>query len=234
MADQADEHLAAMRAAANLPEADRDRVMAERSRRIHVLANAVRESGDPEAVRRIADILAAAGRLYDPARAAVASARELFRDIRERFESDDRAQIAGIPALQATLGALAAGPELAGKAEQPLIAQIAEESASLERRARVKLEGYEAAKDLDANGVMVILDPEPFEVELGVSVGGSRVATKVTLRLPVSHSIALIGSGSYEEGDTVPGIEDCTVREIRANEVLLTYKGEVLRLRIGR
>jgi len=231
--DRAQDDLAAMRQAASLPEADREAVLAERSKSLHLAAARIRDTGDPQAVVRIGELLAEAARHYDPARAALATARSVFRDIRDAFEARDAARLARLPGLVQTLQALSASPELSGKPEQATVGQLVEEALPLEKRARVRLEGYERLKDRRPSGVLVVQEPGPFDLELGIDLLGARIRARTTVILPVSHSVVLLGNGSYEEGQGVAGIDGCTIREIRADEVVLDYKGEELRLRIG-
>jgi len=231
--EKAAEHLAAMQTAMNLPEQDRERILAERSKTINLYAGQIRDTHDAQAIARMNEILLAAGKLYDPARAALSTARALLKEIREKFDSSDREMLARIAALVANLAVIASSQEISGKPEQAQIAQLLQQAMVYDQRAKTMIEGMDKTKDLQPNGVMVVHSPEPFEVELGLRLLGARMTVQTTLKLPVSHSVVLIGSGSYEEGDPIAEINNLTVQQIRADGVVLEYMGERITIQLG-
>ncbi|KAF0244800.1 MAG: hypothetical protein FD180_2171 [Planctomycetota bacterium] len=231
--DDARARLDAMRAAASLPEADRERALAENSRAIRLAAGKLRGSTVPGAAERVAEILESAARLYDPALAAVSTAKALFREIRESFEAGDGASLARIAPLMASLHELGADPDLAGRPEQGTVRTIEEEAAGLDRRAAIRLEGLERLRDHHPNGVMVVRSPKEVEIELGIEVGGVPLTARPRVPVRVASAVALMGEKSYAVGDAIAGVEGCVVKEIRQDSVVVEYRGEAIRMRIG-
>jgi hypothetical protein len=231
--DDARARLDAMRAAASLPEAEREKTLSENSRGIRLAAGKLRDSGVPGAAERVAEILATAARLYDPALAAVSTAKALFRDIRESFEAGDGASLARIAPQMASLHELGSDPDLAGRPEQATVRAIEDEAAGLDRRAAIRLEGLERLRDHHPNGVMVVRSPKEVEIELGIEIGGVPLAAHPKIPVRLAGAVALMGDRSYAVGDAIAGVEGCVVKEIRPDAVVVEYRGEAIRMRIG-
>ncbi|MEK7470047.1 MAG: hypothetical protein AAB074_21985 [Planctomycetota bacterium] len=231
--DDARARLDSMRAAASLPEADRERALAENSRAIRLAAGKLRDSSLSGVAERVAELLESASRLYDPALAAVSTAKALFREIRESFEAGDRASLARIAPLMASLHELGADTDLAGRPEQGTVRSIEEEAAGLDRRAAIRLEGLERLRDHHPNGVMVVRSPKEVEIELGIEIGGVPLVARPKVPVRVASAVALMGERSYAAGDVITGVEGCVVKEIRQDSVVVEYRGEAIRMRIG-
>ncbi len=222
--------LDAMRAAASLPEAERERALAENSRAIRVAAGRLRESGE---VERLSEIRAAAARLYDPALAAVSTAKAQFREIREAFEAGDGASMSRIGPLMSSIHELASDPDLAGRPEQGTVRSIEEEAAGLDRRAAIRLEGLDRMRDHRPNGVMVVKNPTEVPLDLGVEIAGVPLEVHPKVAVRGGAAIALMGDRSYSAGEAIEGVEGCVVKEILADAVVVEYRGESIRMRVG-
>ena len=231
--DKAQNHLTAMQSAMNLPEVERERILAQKNTEINLIAGTLRQTGDVNAIQQINNVIAAAGKLYDPVRAAVTSARALLVDITNKFKTGEKELLTKIPALVDRMRAIAQAPELAGRPEQPQVNQMLDSAATYEKRAKIVIEGKEKTKDLRPNGIMYVLTPKPFDVQLGLALLGARLTAETTITLPVSESVVLMGAGSYIEGDLLKEIEDCTVMSIRPDGVDLNYKGEKITLSLS-
>ncbi|MCE9583079.1 MAG: general secretion pathway protein GspB [Planctomycetes bacterium] len=231
--DEARAHLEAMQAAAGLPEADRERALAENSRAIRVAAGKLRDSGVAGSAARVAEIVAAAGRLFDPSRAAVSTAKALFKEIREAFEAGDAASLARVAPLMGAIHELSSDPELAGRPELASVRAIEEEAAGLDRRAAIRLEGLERLRDRHPNGVMVVRNPKDFALEIGLDVPGAPLVARPKVTLRVASAVALLGDKSFPEGSAIDGAEGCVLKEILPDAVVIEYRGEKIRMRIG-
>jgi hypothetical protein len=232
--EEAQRRLDAMRAAGSLTADRKDEVMGQEHADLMVLAGQLRAGADPESVRRVNEIVAAAAKLFDPVRAAVAGARSTAKTVAKHFESGEKAQLQQIAGLVESLRVIATGAELAGRPEQASVAALLAESEALGRRALVILEGRDRLAGMEPTGIMSVASPEPFEVTLGIALLGSRMATTAEVRLPVSRSVVFMGGGSYEEGEAVPGLEETFVERIRPEAVTVRYKGERFSLKMKR
>ncbi len=228
--DDARARLDAMRAAASLPEADREKALAENSRGIRAAAARLREAG---AAERLDEIRAAAARLYDPALAAVSTAKAQFREIREAFEAGDAASLAKIGPLMASVHELASDPDLAGRPEQATVRAIEDEAGGLDRRAAIRLEGLDRMRDRRPNGVMVVKNPTEVPVDLGVDIAGVPLEAHPKITVRGGAAVALMGDRSYSVGDAIEGVDGCRVKEILQDAVVVEYRGELIRMRVG-
>lgn len=231
--DGARARLDAMRAAATLPEAERERALAENSRAIRSAAARLRGSAVAGAAERISEMVAEAGRLYDPALAAVSGARALFREIREAFDAGDAASLARVGPAMAALHEIASDPDLAGRPEQATVRAVEEEAAALDRRAAVRLEGLEKLGEHPLTGIVVVRDPVEVELPLGIQAAGAVLEMRPRLAVRGAAAVALLGDRSYAPGEAVAGVEGCVVKEIRNDSVTVEYRGEPIRLRVG-